>query len=160
MARDGKIRVRNVLHFAALNNVMASVFGKWYDFGAQENQENEANELEFLVREGYDLLGVFNWSDHFPFLGWLDLQGVRKRSEKLVERVSVFVGKIVEEHRVKRLHGNGDGGDVDENSHDFVDVLLDLEEESRLSDSDMIAVLWVITFYPFLCRFITFVSLI
>lgn len=144
MARDGRVRVREVLHFAALSNVMVSVFGKWYEFGAQEDQEN--SELEFLVREGYELLGVFNWSDHFPLLGWLDLQGVRKRSEKLVERVGVFVGKIVEEHRVKRaqrLHENG-GEDVDENSHDFVDVLLDLEGESRLSHSDMIAVLWVI----------------
>lgn len=141
MEREGRVGVRNVLHLAALNNVMMSVFGKCYEF---------SDELESLVKEGYELLGVFNWSDHFPFLGWLDLGGVRKRSERLVGKVNVFVGKIVEEHRVAR--GEHEVGD-DDSSHDFVHVLLDLEKENKLSDSDMIAVLWVINYFLF--NFIT-----
>jgi hypothetical protein len=35
------------------------------------------------------------------------------------------------------------GVDDDEFMTDFVDVLVDLEGEDKLSDSDMIAVLWV-----------------
>ncbi|KAH7857668.1 hypothetical protein Vadar_015216 [Vaccinium darrowii] len=139
MSRDGFVEVKRVLHFGSLNNVMMSVFGKCYDF----HGGNEGLELEGLVSEGYELLGVFNWSDHFPLLGWLDLQGVRKRCRDLVGRVNVFVGKIIEEHRVIKRRG---GGVLDEGKGDFVDVLLDLENENKLSDSDMVAVLWEMIF--------------
>ncbi|KAF2282972.1 hypothetical protein GH714_043291 [Hevea brasiliensis] len=141
LERDDEVEVRKVLHFGSLNNVMKSVFGRSYEFNDHNNVD--ACELEGLVREGYELLGIFNWSDHFPFLGWLDLQGVRKRCRKLASKVNVFVGKIIEEHKLRRAE-NGRGGD--ENSGDFVDVLLDLKEENRLSDSDMIAVLWEMIF--------------
>ncbi|XP_050257816.1 cytochrome P450 78A5 [Quercus robur] len=150
MKGNGEVEVRKVLHFGSLNNVMMSVFGRSYEFGDKVSGKNHGCELESLVSEGYELLGVFNWSDHFPLLGWLDLQGVRKRCRNLVAKVNVFVGRIIEEHRAKRVENNeivvgvGDGGD--ESSGDFVDVLLDLEKENRLSDSDMIAVLWEMIF--------------
>ncbi|XP_008787550.2 cytochrome P450 78A5-like isoform X2 [Phoenix dactylifera] len=136
MRTDGVVEVKRLLHFGSLNNVMMSVFGKIFDFG-----KGEGLELEGLVKEGYELLGVFNWSDHLPLLGWMDLQGVRKRCRGLVERVNVFVGKIVEEHRRRRI----DRGVPNEDG-DFVDVLLDLEKEETLSDSDMVAVLWEMIF--------------
>ncbi|KAF8378571.1 hypothetical protein HHK36_029916 [Tetracentron sinense] len=138
MVEKGEVEVKKVLHFGSLNNVMMSVFGMRYDF----KREGDGFELEGLVSEGYELLGIFNWSDHFPVLGWLDLQGVRKRCRKLVSRVNVFVGNIIEEHRRRRM--NGVLGD--ENVGDFVDVLLDLEKEDKLTDSDMIAVLWEMIF--------------
>ncbi|KAJ4961661.1 hypothetical protein NE237_021571 [Protea cynaroides] len=138
MELEGQVMVKKVLHFGSLNNVMMSVFGRSYDF----KNDGEASELEELVSEGYDLLGTFNWSDHFPVLGWLDLQGVRRRCQKLVSKVNVFVGKIVEDHRSKRV----DGVLGDDSVGDFVDVLLDLEKEDRLNDSDMIAVLWEMIF--------------
>lgn len=134
---NGAVEVRKVLHFGSLNNVMKTVFGKSYKFN--DETSFEAHELESLVSEGYELLGVFNWSDHFPLLGLLDFQGVRKRCKKLVAKVNVFVGRIIEEHKVKR-------GLKDENFEDFVDVLLNLEEENRLNNSDMIAVLWEMIF--------------
>ncbi|PIM98302.1 Cytochrome P450 CYP2 subfamily [Handroanthus impetiginosus] len=142
MEKNGEVKMKDLLHYGSLNNVMMSVFGKCYDFSGE-------NEVEGLVKEGYELLGKFNWSDHFPVLGWLDLQGVRKRSKELVVKVEDFVGKIIEEHRVK---GSGGKGGVKADNYeqfdhgDFVDVLLDLEEDNRLSDSDMIAVLWEMIF--------------
>lgn len=150
MEKNGEVEVREVLHFGSLNNVMMTTFGRSYEFA--EGSTDDGHELEELVREGYDLLGVFNWSDHFPLLGLLDLQGVRKRCRNLVARVNVFVAKIIEEHRMKRVQNEtskavneeeGPGGD-------FVDVLLDLEKENRLNDSDMVAVLWVsFSFFEF-----------
>ncbi|XP_045816556.1 cytochrome P450 78A5-like [Trifolium pratense] len=135
MGQMGSVEVKKVLHFGSLNNVMMTVFGKSYDFF-----EGDGVELEELVSEGYELLGIFNWSDHFPLLGWLDLQGVRKRCRVLVTKVNAFVGKIIEEHKMKRIfEGKALVGD-------FVDVLLDLEEKDKLSDSDMIAVLWEMIF--------------
>ncbi|KAK6280994.1 hypothetical protein POUND7_014819 [Theobroma cacao] len=140
MEAKGEVLVKKVLHFSSLNNVMATVFGKKYDF----EMTGEGLELEDLVSEGYELLGIFNWSDHFPFLCWLDLQGVRTRCRKLVAKVNVFVGKIIEEHRLKRVNGDleDDGSEVG----DFVDVLLDWEKHEKLNDSDMIAVLWEMIF--------------
>ncbi|KAL7153068.1 hypothetical protein ABFS83_04G140400 [Erythranthe nasuta] len=137
----GLIQVKNVLHFGSLNNVMMSVFGKCYDF-SDENSDGVV--LEELVREGYELLGIFNYSDHFPFMWWMDLQGVRRRSKILVAKVNNFVGKIIDEHRLKRGLPICDKEDDD---CDFVDVLLDLEKKEKgLSDSDMIAVLWEMIF--------------
>ncbi|XP_073005597.1 cytochrome P450 78A5-like [Typha latifolia] len=137
MGRDGKVEIKKVLHFGSLNNVMMSVFGKRFDFGT-----GEGVELERMVSEGYELLGVFNWSDHFPVLGWLDLQGVRRRCKNLVKRVNAFVGRIIEEHRNRRASGVVENDGIG----DFVDVLLDLEKEEKLTDADMVAVLWEMIF--------------
>lgn len=135
MFNNGVVSVRKVLHFGSLNNVMTTVFGRTYDFN-----DADGMLLEDLVSEGYELLGIFNWTDHFPVLGWLDLQGVRKRCKTLVSKVNVFVGRIIQEHRLKSVSGDC----LDKNGvGDFVDVLLDLEKYDKLSDSDMIAVLWV-----------------
>lgn len=150
MEKNGEVRVKEVLHFGSLNNVMKSVFGKSYDFRC------DGDGVEKLVKEGYAVLGMLNWGDHFPVLGWLDLQGVRKRCRSLVGEVKVFVGKIIQEHRDKRrrpLLNNNNNQDDDHmisTEGDFVDVLLGLEEENKLTDSDMIALLWVIIHYSFI----------
>ncbi|XP_009388744.2 cytochrome P450 78A5-like [Musa acuminata AAA Group] len=136
MAKNGVVEVKKLLHFGSLNNVMMSVFGKRFDFG-----KGEGLELEGLVKEGYELLGVFNWADHFPLLGWLDLQGVRKRCRALVKRVNAFVGSIIEEHKQGRAIGA-----VVDGAGSFVDVLLGLQKEEKLSDADMVAVLWEMIF--------------
>ncbi|KAK8936984.1 Cytochrome P450 78A4 [Platanthera zijinensis] len=132
MGKQGEVELQRLLHFAALNNVMMSVFGKRFDFG----KGGDGAELESMVREGYELLGGLNWSDHLPFLGWMDLQGVRRRCGALLGRVNVFVGRIIEEHRMRHR----DAGEINGEIGDFVDVLLD----EKLSDSDMVAVLWMI----------------
>ncbi|XP_022885366.1 cytochrome P450 78A5-like [Olea europaea var. sylvestris] len=139
MEKFSHVEVKKTLHFGSLNNVMMTVFGKCYEFNTENDQDGAL--LESLVTEGYELLGKFNWTDHFPLLGWLDLQGLRKRCRNLVAKVNVFVGKIIEEHRLKRTE-NGSLAD----SNDFVHVLLDLDKENILSDSDMVAVLWEMIF--------------
>ncbi|PKA50363.1 Cytochrome P450 78A4 [Apostasia shenzhenica] len=138
MWKHGEVEVKRVFHFGSLNNVMVSVFGKSFDF-----RKGEGVELEEMVNEGYELLGVLNWSDHIPLLGWMDLQRVRRRSRVLVQKVNGFVGRIIAEHRMRRVNVDADSvGNVG----DFVDVLLDFEKEEKLSDSDLIAVLWEMIF--------------
>ncbi|XP_023739186.1 cytochrome P450 78A5 [Lactuca sativa] len=142
MDRNGFVEIKKLLHFASLNNVMMSVFGKSYeDFDG--NSGGDGYELEKLVSEGYELLGIFNWSDHFPIISWFDFQGVRKRCRELVTRVNVFVKEIINEHRVRRSEN---GGTTTAEDGDFVDVLLDLESENKFTDADMIAVLWEMIF--------------
>ncbi|KAL8150623.1 hypothetical protein V2J09_020431 [Rumex salicifolius] len=118
MGQNGVVEVRKVLHLGALNNLMMTVFGKKYNFNGGLSGFQEM-ELLGLVREGYELLGMFNWSDHFPLL---------------------------EDHKATRSSTQNSTNEENESSKDFVDVLLDLEGENRLDDSDIIAVLWEMIF--------------
>ncbi|RZS19675.1 hypothetical protein BHM03_00052106 [Ensete ventricosum] len=128
------VQVRRILKQASLNHVMRFVFGRKYEL--HEGSE-ETKELTSLVEEGYELLGKLNWSDHLPVLAGIDLQRVRWCCSVLVPRVERFVTRIIEEHRVERAR------DSETAPRDFVDVLLSLQGPDRLSDPDMVAVLWV-----------------
>ncbi|KAA8526089.1 hypothetical protein F0562_007811 [Nyssa sinensis] len=133
---SGEFHVRDILKRASLNNMMCSVFGCKYELASSNN---ESDELSRLVEEGYELLGQLNWSDHLPWLAWLDKQKIRFRCSQLVPKVNRFIYKIISEHREISQTGQG--------SHDFVDVLLSLNgTDDKLSDSDMVAVLWEMIF--------------
>ncbi|GAV88901.1 p450 domain-containing protein [Cephalotus follicularis] len=129
-----QLRVRDILKRASLNNMMCSVFGRKYEL---TTLNSETEELIQLVDEGYELLGKLNWDDHISWLAGLDLQKIRFRCTKLVPRVSRFVNRIIEEHRAQNK--------VPQNQ-DFVDVLLSLQGPDKLSDLDMVAVLWEMIF--------------
>ncbi|KAF2298055.1 hypothetical protein GH714_008229 [Hevea brasiliensis] len=132
--QGGDFPVRDILKKASLNNMMCSVFGRMYEL-CSSNRETE--ELRGLVEEGYALLGKLNWSDHLPWLACLDLQKIRFRCSQLVPKVYNFVNRIVKEHRAQ-LNS--------QSRQDFVDVLLSLQGADKLSDQDMIAVLWEMIF--------------
>ncbi|CAO2207506.1 unnamed protein product [Urochloa humidicola] len=132
---------RRVLKRASLHNVMWSVFGRRYDELLAAGGE-EAAELKSLVDEGYDLLGQLNWSDHLPWLARFDLQRTRARCAALVPRVNRFVGRIIHEHRARHAGDSSSSAAV----ADFTDVLLSLQGPDKLSDADMIAVLWEMIF--------------
>ncbi|CAO2819338.1 unnamed protein product [Amaranthus hypochondriacus] len=134
-----KFCVREMLKLASLINMMESVFGKRYELDmAAASLNSEAAELNQLVQEGYDLLGKLNWSDHLPCLGLFDVQRIRERCSGLVPRVNRFVTRIISEHRTK--------DHVEEMGQDFVDVLLSLDGPDKLSDADIVAVLWEMIF--------------
>ncbi|GJN11308.1 hypothetical protein PR202_ga29489 [Eleusine coracana subsp. coracana] len=124
MARNGEVTMRCVLHAMSLNHIMITMFGKRYNFTTQEGML-----LDEMVAEGREATGRRRGRSH---------RGVRSRCNKLVQKVEVFVGDIIQEHRARRASGVVNG----EFTSDFVDVLLDLQGEEKLSDSDMIAVLW------------------
>lgn len=102
-----------------------------------EHSSREAQELQEIVREGFELLGAFNWSDHLPWLSYFyDPFRINERCLALVPRVRRLLHQIIEDHR---LRGSIQ---VSDNS-DFVDVLLSLEGEEKLEEDDIVAVLWV-----------------
>ncbi|KAL0449137.1 UNVERIFIED_CONTAM: cytochrome [Sesamum latifolium] len=134
----GAVSLRKHLQAAALNNIMGSVFGRRYD--TAEDSE-ELRELKEMVREGFELLGAFNWSDYLPWLSYFyDPFGVVARCEALVPRVRKLVKGIIEQHKAKNQSEN-----VSDTS-DFVDILLSLDGDEKLDEDDMIAVLWEMIF--------------
>ncbi|KAB1224234.1 Cytochrome P450 78A7 [Morella rubra] len=133
----GVVSLRKHLQAAALDNIMGTVFGKRYNM---TSTRDEARELQEMVREGFELLGAFNWSDYLPWLSYFyDPHRIIERCSALVPRVRKFVKKIIDEHR------QVDSSKLSDNS-DFVHVLLNLEGDERLEEDDMIAVLWEMIF--------------
>ncbi|KAK2971257.1 hypothetical protein RJ640_013017 [Escallonia rubra] len=131
------VALRKHLQAAALNNIMGSVFGKRYD-SAHDSQE--VQELKHMVREGFELLGAFNWSDYLPWLNYFyDPFRIVERCEALVPRVRNRVREIIEEHKLSGSRKLSD-------TADFVDVLLSLDGDEKLQEDDMVAVLWEMIF--------------
>ncbi|KAL3514022.1 hypothetical protein ACH5RR_026739 [Cinchona calisaya] len=135
---EGFVGLKKHLQAASLNNIMEIVFGKRYE---TTSLSEEAKELHEMVREGFELLGAFNWSDHLPWLkNFYDPFNIQQRCSTLVVRVRKLVKKIIQDHRQlgKSLKISHDS--------DFVDVLLSLEGEEKLDEDDMVAVLWEMIF--------------
>ncbi|WOK93295.1 hypothetical protein Cni_G01992 [Canna indica] len=137
--RAGCVHLRPHLQGAALNNIMRSVFGRHYDLLFPVG-DLEAEALKAMVREGFELLGAFNWSDHLPWLAhFYDPDNVQERCAALVPRVRNLVSGIIAEHRLRDSSHSQDNAD-------FVDVLLSLDGDEKLDEGDMIAVLWEMIF--------------
>ncbi|KAB1220767.1 Cytochrome P450 78A7 [Morella rubra] len=133
----GVISLRKHLQAAALDNIMGTVFGKRYNL---KSNSAEARELDEMVREGFELLGAFNWSDHIPWLDYFyDPFHIMERCSVLVPRVRKLVKQIIDEHRQA-------GSNESSVNSDFVHVLLSLEGDEKLEEDDMIAVLWEMIF--------------
>lgn len=119
---------------------MGTVFGRRYNNQEECPNSYEVKELRDMVREGFELLGAFNWSDYVSWISFFyDPFRVQERCSVLAFRVKKFVMKILDEHRMAPSKELSDGSD-------FVDVLLSLDGDEKLQDDDMIAVLWVCIF--------------
>ncbi|KAF3779021.1 Cytochrome P450 78A5 [Nymphaea thermarum] len=129
--RDGVVELRWALQAASLRSVWMTVFGRWV--------EEEREELVEMVKEGYELLGKLNWGDYFP-IRILDLQSIGRRSDELRTKVFTYLRRIVADRKMHNA-ASGDGG-----GGDFLSILLRLPDEDRLSDVDMLAVLWEMIF--------------
>lgn len=133
----GFVELRNILQKGSLSNVLESVFG---DEGVELMGREDLGDM---VREGYELIARFNWEDHFP-LRPLDFYGVKRRCHELAAKVRGLLGKLVDDRRRTRSESLGFV-----NGNDFLSSLLSLPEEDQLSNSDLVAVLWVRTMPPF-----------
>ncbi|XP_031266405.1 cytochrome P450 78A7 [Pistacia vera] len=134
---NGVVYLRKHLQAAALNNITGTVFGKRYD---TERLRDEAKELHEIVREGFEILGAFNWSDYLPWLKcFYDPFRINERCSVLVPRIRKLVKQIIREHQLK------DEKELLDDSA-FVDVLLSLNGDEKLNEDDIIAVLWEMIF--------------
>nr|GMD76515.1 cytochrome P450 78A5-like [Ipomoea batatas] len=135
MGESGFVEVRGVVGEGSLRNVVESVFGSCLGL--------QGEELGLMVKEGYELIGEFNWGDYFP-LGFLfDFGGTKRKCHRLAGRVNDLVGQIIEK-RKRELEGVE--LNVKTNNNDFLSVLLSLPKEDQLADADLVAVLWEMIF--------------
>ncbi|KAI7756481.1 hypothetical protein M8C21_031043 [Ambrosia artemisiifolia] len=101
------------------NNVICEVaLGRTY---------NDGFKFKDMLTRFQTLLGVVSVGTYIPWLSWVDwLRGLDKQTKKLAKEFSDFYDAIIEDHVVKKEMM----GSEDDQEHDLVDVLLDVQRDS------------------------------
>ncbi|EAZ13228.1 hypothetical protein OsJ_03149 [Oryza sativa Japonica Group] len=90
--------------------------------GSESERSAVGSEFRGLVAEVTELLGTPNVSDLFPVLKPFDLQGIRRKMERLRSRFDLLFTKIIQQ----RMRSQQDGGEM---TTDFLECLLKMEKE-------------------------------
>ncbi|KAK7283327.1 hypothetical protein RIF29_12768 [Crotalaria pallida] len=127
------VELNRWLEDLTLNIVVRMVAGKRY-FGASANCDDdgdEAKRCQKAISQFFHLIGIFVVSDALPFLRWFDVQGHERAMKKTAKELDSILEGWLEEHRKQRVKGEvkADG------DQDFIDVMLSLQEEGQLSNS-------------------------
>ncbi|XP_054820014.1 cytochrome P450 83B1-like [Prosopis cineraria] len=71
-------------------------FGRRYDAG---NEVTERSRFHGLLNESQALLAEFYFSDHMPWLGWVDrLRGLLSRLDKTFKQLDMFYQQVIDDH--------------------------------------------------------------
>lgn len=97
--------------------------------GTIEGKERAIIGAEFkqAVSEMTQLLGNPNVSDFFPWLAWLDLQGMRKEMKVVAAKFDRIFDRIIEQRTQIDAAEVSAAGDGSKKSRDFLQVLLQLK---------------------------------
>ncbi|XP_077228880.1 cytochrome P450 71AU50-like [Tasmannia lanceolata] len=96
------------------------MFGKKYD-----DDDLDGRGFQSVIQEALELSAAFNIADYLPYIGALDLKGLRRRTKAVSKVFDKFFEKIIDEHMLARESGH---------RMDIVDFLLSLMESK---DSDL-----------------------
>uniref|UniRef100_A0A0E0NYX5 trimethyltridecatetraene synthase n=1 Tax=Oryza rufipogon TaxID=4529 RepID=A0A0E0NYX5_ORYRU len=122
------VAVRERLASATLRNILRmSVGDKWS--GVYGSADGEA--FRRTLDEAFEVSGaVSNVGEWVSLLGWLDVQGFRRRMKRLSKMYDRFLEQILHEHEAS-MAAAGDGGQPAAAACDLVDVLLQLSGEEE-----------------------------
>ncbi|XP_074287937.1 cytochrome P450 736A117-like [Silene latifolia] len=84
-------------------------------------------DFQDFLEEFMELLGVFNVEDYIPWMGWINkLNGLNRRMDEAFRKFDTLIEGIVKEHSERsNMQENN-------NTKDFVDVLLEVQRERLL----------------------------
>ncbi|XP_031281526.1 xanthotoxin 5-hydroxylase CYP82C4-like [Pistacia vera] len=122
------VDLKRWLEDMTLNMVVRMVAGKRY-FGTSADSD-EARHCRKSISRFFHLIGIFTVSDALPHFGWLDFRGHKKAMKKTAKDLDAILEGWLEEHRQRRVSG----GIKTEGEEDFIDVMLSLQEEGKLSN--------------------------
>ncbi|KAK9726663.1 hypothetical protein RND81_05G229000 [Saponaria officinalis] len=95
-------------------------------FGRKYGGESGTNFKELLA-EFVQVMAVLSMGDFIPWLGWIDrVSGLERRVENVARKFDGFLETVVQEHMECYDNDNR----KDENSKDFVDILLDVQRDN------------------------------
>ncbi|MED6195677.1 hypothetical protein PIB30_040273 [Stylosanthes scabra] len=81
-------------------------------------------DLKGLIHEMLILGGKFNVTDFVPWLGPLDLQGLRRNFKKLSKKLDQVLEKIIKDHEHASSNAHNNNNNQKQINKDFVDILL------------------------------------
>ncbi|MCO5575223.1 hypothetical protein L7F22_029021 [Adiantum nelumboides] len=136
---QGRVMVAMRTHLLqASNNMISSmVFGKTlHEMVASGSDAVDCSlNLLHLLDELIQCLGIFNLSDLFPSLAWMDIQGVRHRSICVARKLNIVLQGILDSRRQSRSLGSNS---EDSTCQDLLDVLLALpSKEHEITDDNI-----------------------
>ncbi|KAF6168576.1 hypothetical protein GIB67_005188 [Kingdonia uniflora] len=118
------INIREQMFLTMLNMLTSMLWGGTLK---GEERKNIGREFKQVVEEIIKLLGILNISDFLPILARFDIQGI----EHQTKRVALWLDRIFESTINKRIEldrGVGDGEHDQQETHDFLEVLLHLKD--------------------------------
>ncbi|XP_077225047.1 cytochrome P450 81Q32-like [Tasmannia lanceolata] len=119
-----KIELKSRFMELTYNVMMQMIAGKSY-YGEKVVDLEEAREFCDMLKESFYLMGALNLGDYLPVLRWVDLQGLEKRSVRLMKKRDAFLQGLVDERRRKK---RSKGEEEDERKKSMIDTLLSLQE--------------------------------
>lgn len=111
-----------------LNFTLRLVVGKQY----RDCGDKDTEHCRRLMRNFFDMFGVFVLSDAIPMLGFWDMNGHKKLMKETFRGMDALVGGWLEEHKRKRE----DGKELEGDEKGFMDVLIDILGGSGVSGFD------------------------
>lgn len=123
------VELNRWLEDMTLNVIVRMVAGKRYFGAAAASDSSEARRCQKAINQFFRLIGIFVVSDALPFLWWLDLQGHERAMKTTAKELDSILEGWLEEHRQRRVSSLIKA----EGEQDFIDVMLSLQEEGRLS---------------------------
>ncbi|KAL5212027.1 hypothetical protein ABZP36_022874 [Zizania latifolia] len=125
-----EMHIRHAIHTGVMNLVSSAFFS--VDIAGLGSET--AHELRELVDEMIKAFMKPNVSDYFPFLRSLDLQGLRRQSEKRFQRIISILDDIVAQ-RLAHTKANL------EKHNDFLDAILEVMNSGKMEREYVMAML-------------------
>eukprot|EP00250_Pteridium_aquilinum_P003848 c14123_g1_i1 orf=82-1644(-) len=93
------VSVREELHSASSNIISRITLGMRMSELAISSQADPSYNIVSIIVEVAHLLGAFNVGDYIPFLAWMDLQGLLKRSKAVADKATILFQEIIDRRR-------------------------------------------------------------
>ncbi|XAR51324.1 hypothetical protein NMG60_11005924 [Bertholletia excelsa] len=129
---SAKVELKSKFAELTYNNIIRMVAGKRY-YGDDVTDDDEAREVQELVKELFTYVGARNPADFLPVLRWIDYGGFEKNIKRIHKKIDSFVQGLIDEHR------------RDKSKNTMIDHLLSLQESQPEYYTDTIikGLIWV-----------------
>lgn len=100
-------------------------------FGMKFNGERDGIDFKELHEKHEELVGSINLGDFIPWLAWINhVNGVERDIKRVSSDMDRFLEGLVQEHMdsLRKIHGRNQEANY-EKTQDFVDVLLELQQD-------------------------------
>ncbi|XP_068657091.1 cytochrome P450 81Q32-like [Aristolochia californica] len=134
-----KVELRSRLSAAAYNIMTGMIADQRY-YGEDLEDFEEAKRFRELTEEIFSLGLTSNLGDSFPWLAWMDLQGVVKRMKKSARKRDAMLQKMIDKRR--RIADVEDTGREERKT--MIDVLLSLQktDPDYYTDEILMGLIW------------------